>query len=208
MTDFTEDSEDWSEFKPSPETGDLKVLNEHIQKATEIQDGLKKLDARAANGKQMLKDLLEQQIPELMSRCGFQAGDGISFGGVTVTVKSDSFANVPSISAIEDEKDDDRRAQLLDRRHKGLAILEDKAPALIKRKFEIQFEKDDVEEARAFEDMLDSCPDMPPVVKGLSVHPATLTKWINEVKETGYNFTDEEVYAFGIYPRRVAKIKK
>lgn len=208
MTDFTEDAEDWSEFKPEPEVGDLKILNDHIKRATEIQDGLKKLDQRASTGKKLLKNLLEQDIPDLMARCGFGRDDSVSVGGVKVEVKHDYYCNVPSISSIEDEKDDDRRAELLDRRLKGLAILEEEAPALIKRKFEFEFEKDEVEEAKAFEEWIDSLEDIPTPIKGLTVHPATLSKWVNEKIDNAYVFSDEAKYAFGIYPRRVAKIKK
>ena len=209
MTEFnTEDGHDWSEFKPEPEKGDVKILNDHIKRATEIQEGLKKLDQRASTGKQLLKTLLEKEIPDLMARCGFDKGDSVNIGGVKVEVKHDYYCNVPSISSIEDEKDDERRAELLDRRLKGLAILEAEAPALIKRKFEFEFEKDEVEEARAFEQWIDSLENVPTPVKGLTVHPATLSKWVNEKAEGGHSWSDEAKYAFGIYPRRIAKIKK
>lgn len=206
MTDF--DNEEWSEFRPEPEVGDVKVLNDHIKRAAEIQEGLKKLDDRSSKGKAMLKDLLEVQIPDLMARCGFGKKDGVLIGGVKVTVQEDSYGNVPSVSAIADEKDDARRALLVDRRVKGLAILKDKAPNLIKHKYEISFDREDVEGVQAFQAKLDEMEDPPEVIEGMSVDPRTLTKWINETKEDGYNFTDEEVYAFGIYPRRIAKIKK
>lgn len=206
---FNEDeNEDWSEFKPQPETGDLKVLNDHIKQADEIQLGLKKLNDRCEVGKAKLKDLLEKQIPELMARCGFSEGDSVSYGGVTVTVKQDTYSNVPSLSSIEAEKDDARRAELMDRRVKGLAILEEKAPSIVKRKFEIEFEKEDVEKAKEFAEMLDSMENPPQYMNSLSVHPQTLTRWVNEKKKEGYNFTPEEEYAFGLFPRRVAKIKR
>jgi hypothetical protein len=210
MTDFNHEneSEDWSEFKPSPETGDLKVLNELIQRAADIEAGLKKLDSRTRTGKALLDDLLTNQIPAMFARCGLGKEGSITFNGITVTVKHSSFANVPSPSSIDSEKDDERRKELLDRRLKAMAILEEKAPTLIKRKYEIQFEKDQAEEALAFEQQLAEIPDAPPVVKGLSVHPATLSKWVAEKKSEGYNFNSEEEYAFGIYPKQVAKISR
>ena len=211
MNDFLDDSpdgEDWSQFKPEPEVGDLKILNDLVKRAAEVKEGIKKLETRTETGKTLFKNLMETEIPEMMSRCGFQVGDTVSYGEVKVELKSDTYCNVPSLSAIADEKDDKRREELSARRETGLAILEEKAPSLIKRKFEISLDREDVNKARCVKQMLTDMEDPPEWSEGLSVHPATLSKWVKEVKATGQAFTDEEQWAFGIFPRKVAKITK
>lgn len=209
--DFLDDeseSNDWSEFAVQPEVGDLKILNDLVKRAAEIQAGIKKLETRTEHGKSLFKDLMENQIPQKMANCGFQVGDTVSYGGVKVELKSDTYANVPSISAINDEKDEKRREELIARRETGLEILEEKAPTLIKRKFEINIDREKVDQAQSVKNLLKKMPDPPEWTEGLSVHPATLSKWVKEVKETGHAFTEEENWAFGIFPRKVAKITK
>lgn len=208
--DFLDDDspEDWSEFKVEPEQGDLKVLNDLIKKAGEVQVEAKSFETGANQKKAELKNILEVEIPQKMQSCGYQVGDFISFGGTKIELRSDTYANVPSLSAISDEKDDNRRQELLARREAGLAILEDKAPTLIKRKYEISIDRENVSQAQSVKTLLKTMEDPPEWTEGLSVHPATLSKWVKEVKSTGTAFTSEEEWAFGIFPRKVAKITK
>lgn len=208
--DFLDDTteEDWSAFKQGPETGDLRVLNDLIEKAAKVKAGIKTLEDRTSNGKALLRNYVENEIPEMMSRCGFNVGDTVSYGGVKVELKSDTYCNVPSISAINDEKDDSRREELKARRETGLAILEEKAPTLIKRKYEITVDRDRPDQAECVKNLLTEMDDPPEWNEGLSVHPQTLAKWVKEVKSTGQAFTEEENWAFGIFPRKIAKITK
>lgn len=205
-TDATE--EDWSSFKSGPEAGDLKVLNDLIEQAAKVKEGIKKMEDRTNNGKALLRNYVENEIPEMMSRCGFKVGDFITYGGVKVELKSDTYCNVPSISAINDEKDDNRREELKARRETGLAILEEKAPTLIKRKYEITVDRSRPDQAECVKNLLTEMEDPPEWSEGLSVHSATLGKWIKELKSAGQAFTEEENWAFGIFPRKIVKITK
>jgi hypothetical protein len=205
-TDSTE--EDWGSFHEPTAVGDLKIINGMIKRAAELKAGLKKMEDRTAHGKSLLKDLLETQLPEKLLSSGYQVGDSISHAGIKIELKSDTYCNVPSISAIINEKDDAKREELSARRDAGLAILEEKAPTLIKRKYEIVVDRENVEQAQCVKQLLTEMEDPPEWSEGLSVHPQTLAKWVKEVKATGHAFSPEEEWAFGIFPRKVAKITK
>jgi len=210
--DFLEDDstteENWDEFKVEPEVGDLKILNDLVKRAAEIKAGITKLETRTEQGKSLFKDLMEVQIPQKMERCGFAVGDTVSYGGIKVELKSDTYANVPSISAINDEKDEKKRQELIDRRAAGLAILEEMAPTLIKRKFDIAIDREQPEQAQLVKNLLEEMEDPPEWTEGLNVHPATLSKWVREKKSTAYAFTPHQEWAFGLFPKKVAKITK
>jgi hypothetical protein len=210
--DFLDDTdsaeEDWGSFKEETAVGDLKILNALVARAAEIKAGIKKMEDRTNHGKSLYKDLMETQIPEKMISCGYQVGDSFNHAGVKVELKSDTYCNVPSISAINDEKDDAKRDELIARREAGLSVLEEKAPTLIKRKFEITVDKGDVDQAYEVRHLIETMPNPPEFTEGLSVHPQTLAKWVKEIKATGHAFSPEEEWAFGIFPRKVAKITK
>ncbi len=208
LDDTSSTEEDWGSFHEPTAVGDLKIINDMIKRAAELKAGLKKMEDRTAHGKSLLKDLLETQLPEKLLSCGYNVGDKISHAGVSIELKSDTYCNVPSISAIMDEKDDAKREELSARRDAGLAILEEKAPTLIKRKFEITVDKGDVDQAYKVRHLIETMPNPPEFTEGLSVHPQTLAKWVKEVKATGHAFSPEEEWAFGIFPRKVAKITK
>lgn len=208
LEDDSPTEENWDEFKPEPELGLAKVLNEKVKQAAEIKAGIAKLESRTEQGKSLLKDLLEVQIPQLMERSGMQVGDAISYSGIKVELKSDTYANVPSISAINDEKDEKKRQELIDRRAAGLAILEEMAPTLIKRKFDITIDREQPEQAQLVKNLLEEMENPPEWTEGLNVHPATLSKWVREKKSTAYAFTPHQEWAFGLFPKKVAKITK
>jgi hypothetical protein len=205
-TDSTE--EDWGSFHEPTAVGDLKIINDMIKRAAELKAGLKKMEDRTAHGKSLLKDLLETQLPEKLLSCGYNVGDKISHAGIKIELKSDTYCNVPSISAINDEKDDAKREELCLRRESGLAILEEKAPTLIKRKFDITIDRSRLDQVECVKNLLTEMDDPPEWTEGKSVHPQTLAKWVKEVKATGHAFSPEEEWAFGIFPRKVAKITK
>lgn len=207
---MTEDQEtpDFSEFAPSPTTGDMKVLSELVQRAAEIKEGLKKLEDRSKIGEDLLKDLLEVQIPELLQNSGMKPGDKVSFGGITVELKSDVYCNIPAMSSIDKERDPDRRRELSDRRNKGLAYIEREAPSLIKRKYEIELDRDSQDAALLLESKIAEMENPPEFTQGRTVHPQTLAKWIKEKQDQGHEFSEEIKEVLGYFPRRVAKITK
>jgi hypothetical protein len=204
----SDDVSDWGDFSPTPSTGDLKVIHELIKRAGEIQAGIGKLESRTSDGKKLLKNILEVELPEMLAKSGFKPGDQLTYGGITIKLEKDIHANVPAKSSIEKERDDERRAELVARRNKAFEILEEKAPSLIKRKYEISFDRDAETEAKAFEEKLKSMEDAPDFSTELSVHPLTLAKWLKEYTSDGTALTEEQAWAFGKHTREVAKISK
>jgi hypothetical protein len=208
MTDIDDTIEDWGDHAVQPSTGDLKVINDLILRAAEIQAGLAKLEKRTGDGKKLLKNILEVELPEVLAKNGFKPGDQFTYGGITVRLEKDVHANVPAKSSIEKERDDERRSELIARRDAALEILEEIAPALIKRKYEVSFERDAEEEAKAFEQKLKAMENAPDFTTERTVHPATLSKFIKELTSDGTALTDRQEWAFGRHTREVAKISK
>lgn len=210
-----EEQEDFSSFTPTPSTGDLLTLNQLVVRAGEIQVGLKKLEERTKTGENLLKDLLENQIPELMKQSGMAVGDFIQVGGFKVELKENDYAGIPALSTIEKERDPERREQLEERRERAFRLIEQKAPSLIKRSFEITFDREQTETSREFYDMVSDfrnvcveAGEKMDVNEGKTVHPRTLAKWVAEYQKEGHNLTVDELDTLGVYTRKVAKITK
>lgn len=195
---------------PTPQTGDLLRLSNLVQEAGTLDDEIKALEKRVKDKKELRRQLLEVVIPELMQECGGDEGGftKLQLGAFTVELKKQTFAGIPSPSSIAKERDEDVRDEMIARRQAALALLEEKAPALLKRSYEIEFDRDSEEEADAFEAQLEELENAPQFVKGLSVHPATLAKWVNECDLEGKNITADERKILGVMSRNVAKITR
>lgn len=202
MSDDSDHEFDYGDFKASPETGDVKVISELVARANDIQKGLKKLAIRETVGKQLLKDLLENQIPDLMTRAGVT--ELVVAGGIKVKIKPHDFAAIPSLSTIEKEEDPHLRDALLARRRAALSLIEEKAPTLIKRSYAIDFEREDTDKALALERKLDETGVK--YDKGETVHHKTLSKWVSEYKAEGGNLTQAEGEILSVFTKTIAKI--
>lgn len=195
---------------PTPQTGDLLRLSNLVTEAGNLDDDIKDLERRVKNKKELRRQLLEVVIPELMQECGGEgtALTNVQFGAFKVELKKQTFAGIPSPSSIAKEKDEDVRDEMIMRRVAALALLEEKAPALLKRSYEIEFDRDSENEAEEFETQLKRLENPPEFVRGLTVHPATLAKWVNECDLEGKNITADERKILGVMSRNVAKISR
>lgn len=204
MSDI-DSTHDYGEFAPTPETGDMRTLSDMVKRAGEVAAGIKKLEQRIKDGKNLLKDLTHKQIPEFLTdNCG--GVERIDIAGYTVELKPLTYGGIPSESAIEKEKDDDVKAEMIARRAAAIEILEEKAPALLKRFYGVEFDRDEEDKAEEFEAALKDIPGAPKFEKSVTVHPKTLAKWYNEIKADGGNLTLEERQILGISTMMVAKI--
>src|SRR5690348_11600722 len=93
--------QEFAEFAPAPQTGDVKHLSDLVQQAYKIQEGLDKLEARSEHGKALLKELIEVQIPQAMQDMGVE---NIQAAGLKVTIVPGDFASIPSQSSIDKER--------------------------------------------------------------------------------------------------------
>ena len=201
------DEADYSEFAPSPEgSREMGVLEDLVKQAGEAQAQIKAHEAFVKDQKALLKNLLEDRIPDFCKTHGNI--ESITLCGFKVELKSQAFAGIPSPSSIEREKDEDVKAELIERRNKALALLEKIAPALLKRSYEIEFDRDEMTDADRFEEQLQTLENPPTFVKGLTVHPKTLAKWAKEKEAEGDHISKEDRDILGILTRTVAKISQ
>lgn len=199
-----------TEHTPTPQTGDLLRLSNLVQEAGALDDDIKDLERKVKNKKELRRQLLEVVIPDLMQEMGGEGADlsKLQLGAFTVELKKQTFAGIPSPSSIAKERDEDVRDEMIMRRSAALALLEEKAPALLKRSYEIEFDRDSEDEAEEFETQLKRLENPPEFIRGLTIHPATLAKWINECDLEGKNITAEERKILGVMSRNVAKISR
>jgi hypothetical protein len=195
-----------NEFDVNPEHGQLKTIADMVVKATALDIEIRQCEEELKLHKSVLKTLLEIEIPEAMQSCGVE--EFTATGGLKVQLKTDDYASVPSISSIENERDPERRQELSDRRDRAIAILEVKAPSLLKRTYNVMFDRDEQDSAQQFEQELSSWDNPPEYQKGVTVHPRTLAKWVTEIKSEGQHLTDDELKALGVYTRVVAKFSR
>lgn len=195
---------------PTPQTGDMLRLSNLVQEAGALDDDIKDLEKKVKNKKELRRQLTEVVIPEFMQEMGGEgtALTNVQFGSFKVELKKQTFAGIPSPSSIAKERDEDVRDEMIARRQAALALLEDIAPALLKRSYEIEFDRDSEAEADAFEAQINELDSPPDFVRGLSVHPATLAKWVNECDLEGKNITADERKILGVMSRNVAKITR
>lgn len=194
---------DLQEFLPEPTNNDVLRLSNLVKAFTALDEELAQLVDRIAVVKTSRMKLLDTEIPNLMLELGVEK---LQVAGFTVDLDNPTFAGIPSPSAIEKEKDPDAREEMIARREAAFAILEKKAPALIKRSYEIDFDRDEQDEATRFEQQLKGMPGAPKFIKGLSVHPKTLAKWVKELKAEGEHLTDAEKKVLGVASKTVARI--
>lgn len=195
---------DYSEFIPSPLQGDFLKLSEMIQTAYKLQEALKLTQFECSRLQDEYRNLIEREIPQAMETSGVE--EFVATGGIRVKIQLDDFANIPSLSGIDKERDPDVRDRLLDRRNAALTLVAQKAPTLIKRSYEIDFDRDDAERALDLEAKLRQ--GGVPFIKGETVHPKTLAKWVKDCKLEGIHLSQEELETLGVFTKKVAKISK
>ena len=195
------------EFAPEPEEQALKELDKLVKRAGELKYELVDTEQAQKARKNELQDICEKRIPEIMQNMGggFTA---LQLAGFKVELKPVTYAGIPSESSIDKEKDDNVRAEMQERREKALLFLDKKAPHLLKRSFEIEFDRDCTEESEAFEKKLQAMEDAPKFTKTMNVHPRTLAKWVDEVTANETALTAEEKQILGASSKIVAKITK
>jgi hypothetical protein len=195
-----------SEFAPTPDTGEMARLTALVQEAGSADEEIKTLEKRIKEKKELRRQLLDVVIPELMTELGGLTA--IEVAGYKIEVKPQVFAGIPALSTIEKEKDEDVKYEMLARREKALDLLEELAPTLIKRRYEVEFDRDEQEAAERFEQELAGMENPPEFLAGRSVHPSTLVKWIKEKQESGDDLSAEHRKVFGADSRNVAKITR
>lgn len=173
----------------TPKVGD-NILAQITVAADELQaadEEVELLEAKLKAAVERRRQIAEDTLPQLMD-----AAEQVmvkTSSGLTVVLDDKVFAN------ISEERKDGAFKWLTENGHE----------ALIKNKFEVQFPKDSVEIAAAFEDYLNKNLRRKANLKhSVSVHPSTLTSWVKEELDKGTNLPFD---LLGIVRRKVCKVK-
>lgn len=197
---------DQDEFAPEPETGDLADIAVLVKRCADVDAELRQIKEQEEALKNERKDILETRIPEIMAKTG--GFTKLQVAGFTIEIVAQASAGIPAESTILKEKDEEKQAEMIERRDRAFAVLEKRAPHLLKRSYEIDFDRDSADASEAFEKHLEKMENAPAVIKGMSVHPKTLAKWYKDLRSEGGTLTEQEKKDLGIWSKDVAKISR
>ena len=179
-----------------------------LAKVSEICGRAATLEMRIARGQELLgqlqdelNDLLTKTLPDTMDSFGlkeFKLKDGAQ-----VTIKQIIAASLPTMSAIEKERDKDKQATMRHRFEAAMDFLKaNKASALIKTTVKAELGKDSEKVAKAVAAALKELGVQAAI--GKAVNANTLSAWIKERLEAGLP-VDYDL--FGVFDGRKAIIK-
>lgn len=194
----------YSKHAPKPTNAAMVKLNAKVSKAAEADDDIRRLKRELETAEKQKQQLVENEIPALMAECGQTMC--ITEQGLKVEIDTKKWANLPSPSAIMKEKDPERMKQLMDRRAEGLKwLIDNKHDNLIKRSFEIQFDRDEQAWAKKFKADLEKRKNKLHVTEGEDVNQNTLSALIRELAKAGKSYPAE---ALGVFDKTTAKISR
>lgn len=186
---MTEPTYDYSGFQDdTPQIGDnlMKSMVFLVDQAEEAEREVERLNALLDEAKTNHRRILETEIPQLMD--GMEGTFDLP-DGRKVTVKEDIRCSIAG-----------------EKKYPAIKWLNENGHgAIIKRKFTIEFSKDQEDEAEAFAKELADRDEPLNVKREFSVHPQTLGAFVREQLGEGVALPAE---TFGIFRQRVAKIKE
>lgn len=154
-------------------------------KLTEEVDELKELELKVKEKKKIINQLKTKDLAELVDAEGYQAGSKITLkNGRIITVKEFFQASIPSLSAIDKEKDELKQIEKQGKREKALKWLNDNGLAdIIKNTVTAKFNKEEGDKAKGLLEWL--VKKEISAVRDENVHPATLIATLKEVMGRG-----------------------
>ncbi len=194
-----------SEHVPAPTNAAMAKLHEKVDLAAKAEDYIAALKEKLKTAERRYKDLTETEIPAiLIHECGLK--ECTTPQGVYVKVDTKWYASIPAMSTVANEKDPERRKELQTKRETAIAWLEaNNHSDIIKRKFEIEFNKEDTEWANRFRADLGKRKKPLPVKEGEDVNFQTLSALVREMKKNN-DYVPEEI--LGAHERTSVTIKR
>src|ERR1044072_3087943 len=101
--------EAYSEFMPKATYEAMAKLEEKIEERANVELHLKKYKELVERGEKRLKQIDEDELPELMDACG-QDECKLKNSGLKLKIIENVFASIPAQSTIEKCKDEDEKA--------------------------------------------------------------------------------------------------
>lgn len=150
-----------------------------------IQDEIAQLEEKLKAKKGRANEIKTKELAELVDMEGFQAGSKFTLAnGRVVAVKEYFSSSIPTLTAVEKEKDPFKQGVLLERRKGAFKWLDDnKKGDLIKNEVYVKFNREEADKAKLLVQWLTD--------KGLScqrdenVHPQTLNAALKEAMANG-----------------------
>jgi hypothetical protein len=170
---------------PAPTNPQFALLDILVKQIDESETLIEKLSAQLKEAAEKHTNLTEQQLPELLDEMGLS--QVTTKDGLEVEISENIFA------AISEKNQPVAFKWLNDNGHGGL----------MKRAVTVAFNKGQEDAAHKLMDELRG--KFAAVSSKTSVHPSTLKAWVKEALESGIDFPMD---AFGVYKKRVAKIKR
>lgn len=182
--------------------GDLNQVIEKGNELINLKRSLADLEDKAKAVAEKIRQIETQELPEIMENCNV---DKFEFGnGYKVQVNSIIKASLPAKSAIDKEKDEERKAELEHRLNQGLKWLrENGGTEIIKNVFAVEFSKG---QDNIVGDFVGRAEELKlPYQRQQSVHPSNLSRFVKEKMQKGDNVPKE---ALGVYCGKQAVVKK
>jgi len=186
----------------APPSSELGAVAEMAAKINKLEGEIVSLESSLRQKKQELKVLAEQDLPDLMQELNIR--DFTLNDGSKVEVKDVIQASIPSQTAIDRQKDESARAELLVLQQQCFAWLRENGGGdLIKNAVEVQFGRNEDVAADAFVTNLRE--QRMNYKRATSVHPASLNSFMRERLSDG---KEVPMDLFRVYTGRRANIKR
>lgn len=191
------------EHKPVASNEAMAKLHERIELAVKGQEYIAGLKEKLKTAEARLKDILEKEIPHIMeNECSLTH---CVSNGLDVELKREIYASLPAMSTIANEKDEDRRQELQDKRDAGIKWLEENGHEdIIKRNFLVEFGRDDQAWANKFRADLKKRKNPLPMKEGEEVNFQTLSALVRSLAEAHEDYPAE---VLGVFHKVQVKIK-
>jgi len=192
------------EHTPKPKAQIILELQEMVDDAGRLKGEVAELSEQLMNKQSALSDLIEDQIPNKLKMCGLKSLE--TEQGYKVEIETDLFASIPSVTAINKERDPVKRQYMVNRRVQAFKWLEDnKHDKIIKREITVEFDKGSKDDADALMEQLKNSDKPMHVTESMDVHPQTIRALLKKLREQSKVFPAD---VFGVYDKAVAKVSK
>jgi hypothetical protein len=185
----------------APASNSLGAITEAAQRMQILEEDIKGLAEQLKEKEQILRKLVEQEMPDLMQELNvknFTLTDGSKVGLINIVS-----ASIPSAGAIERAKGDTRE-ELIERQQSCFDWLRDHGGGdIIKSSVEVQFGKGEDKSCSAFKQRLRE--EKVFYRDSVGVHPATLKAFIAECLGRGLNIPAE---IFKLYTGQKVQIRR
>lgn len=179
-------SADYTQYQEPTSSDALARLGSLAQEMTAMETTVVEAEKALKNAQEDLRTMSEKTIPEAMDALGIE--EFTARGGLKIKIGESIRASIP--------KQRQEEAVIWLDAH-GYA-------ALVKRKFTVQFGKDEEAWANRFAADLAKRKRQLAVAQDKAVHPSTLSAFVREQLEAG---ADLPLDLFGVYRQRFAKLE-